>query len=536
MPRDQDPLGATDTRLDSGLGSGADWADSTDLLVPGLTILWHPDIERVGERVALTGLAAGRAHEVARLTPELTPPGRPISRPLGDSRLSRTPIRLVPAPGGLRIERAGSRTPVEIDGATLDEVHEVDTETLDRGVVVVLGHQVVLLLHRLDPVLPPDLPRHGLVGDSPGIVRLRRDIGRVADLPVSVLLRGETGTGKELVARALHDAGPRRDGPFVAVNMAAIPSTLAAAELFGAEKGAFTGADHKRAGPLRRAHGGTLVLDEIGEAPIEVQALLLRALESGEVQGVGANQPTAVDVRVVSATDLDLEAAIGDQGFRAPLLYRLAGFTMHLPPMRERREDFGRLFRHFLETELEAIGETFRLAPTDRPWLSGRLIARLARHPWPGNVRQLQNTVRQLVIANRGNDRVTILDPLEDLLDDTAPTAVSDPEVADGRRSTRPRPAARLRKPSDIREDELVEALARHHYQIQATADALGIPRGSLYGLIDKSPRVRKASDLGADEIADAIETHGGSIQAAAVALCVSEQALRRRMGQLGMS
>ncbi|MEM8930570.1 MAG: sigma 54-interacting transcriptional regulator, partial [Acidobacteriota bacterium] len=261
MHGEQDDIhGATDTRLDSVLDGGLDRA--VDVRVPGLTILWHPDVDRVGERIALTGLAGGRSQELARLTPDFTPPDRPLSRPLADSRLSRTPIRLVPTPDGLRIDRDGSKTPVEIDGTPLDERHAVDAAALDRGVVLLLGHRVALLLHRLDPAPPAaSSPRHDLVGESPGMLRLRRDVQRVADLGVSVLLRGETGTGKELVARALHAAGPRQDGPFVAVNMAAIPPTLAAAELFGAEKGAYTGADQKRAGHFRRADGGTLFLD-----------------------------------------------------------------------------------------------------------------------------------------------------------------------------------------------------------------------------------------------------------------------------------
>ncbi|MEM8930850.1 MAG: helix-turn-helix domain-containing protein, partial [Acidobacteriota bacterium] len=230
------------------------------------------------------------------------------------------------------------------------------------------------------------------------------------------------------------------------------------------------------------------------------------------------------------------DAAIGDERFRAPLLYRLSGFVLRLPPLRDRREDFGRLVLHFLERELDALGEVFRLAPTDKPWFPAALVARLARHPWPGNVRQLQNTVRQLVIANRGHDHVSDLGPVDELLADlsAAPSSSTKPEASTDTPQT-PASRRRSRRPADIREDELVDALERHHYRIQATADFLGIPRGSLYELIEKSPRVRKASEIGADEIRGAITSHDGSVQAAAVELRVSEQALRRRMGQLDL-
>ncbi|MEO1085480.1 MAG: sigma-54 factor interaction domain-containing protein, partial [Acidobacteriota bacterium] len=295
MPTDEhrDPAElATDTRLDTELGAAAD-----AVRIPGLTILWHPDVRRIGERAPLTALRSGRSAELSRLTPEFMHPGGGSRHPLGESRLSRSPIRLVPAPGGdgVRLEAAGSRTPVEIDGRPFDGAHTISAERLDRGAVLLLGGRVVLLLHLLDPQAP-DLPRFGLVGESPGLIKVRSAIRQVADLDVTVLLRGATGTGKELVARALHDASPRRNGPFVAVNMAAVPASLAAAELFGAAKGAFTGADRQRAGYFQRAEGGTLFLDEVGETPPEIQALMLRALETHEIQPVGADQPKRVDV------------------------------------------------------------------------------------------------------------------------------------------------------------------------------------------------------------------------------------------------
>ena len=292
---------------------------------------------------------------------------------------------------------------------------------VDRGVVLLLAGRVVLLLHRFRPVFPDSLPRYGLVGLSDSLLDLCRQVARVADLDVPVLLRGESGTGKELVASALHRASRRRDRPFLALNMGALPASLAAAELFGAARGAYTGAEHARRGYFRRAHGGTLFLDEIGEAPQEVQPLLLRALESGEIQPLGSEEPARVDVRVVAATDADLEQAVAAGRFRAPLLHRLGGYAIRLPPLRERRDDIGRLFFHFLREELAVVGEERRLAdsgPNAQPWPPAAWIARFAAAPWPGNVRQLRNVARALAIDSRGAG--------EDAAETRLPAAIED--------------------------------------------------------------------------------------------------------------
>ena len=199
--------------------------------------------------------------------------------------------------------------------------------------MLLLAGRIVLVLHPMPPAPAREVEGLGLTGDSAAMAQVRADVRRVADLEVAVLLRGETGTGKELVARAIHRRSPRRSRPYLAVNMGAIPPALAAAELFGAARGAFTGADQRRTGYFSQAHGGTLFLDEIGETPPEVQVLLLRALETGEIQPVGAEAPRRVDVRVLAATDADLEAAIAAGRFRAPLLHRLNGYEIRLPAL-----------------------------------------------------------------------------------------------------------------------------------------------------------------------------------------------------------
>lgn len=238
-----------------------------------------------------------------------------------------------------------------------------------------------------------------------------------------------------------------------------------------------------------------------------------------------------VDVRIVSATDADLEAAIEAERFRGPLLHRLSGYVIRLPPLRERREDFGRLFVHFLRRELRRLDDEHLLEPDRRrPWLPASWVARLAAGHWPGNVRQLANVVRQLVIANRGADPARRFEQAEALLQDSEAATPSSPAGFD--RIRRPQES---RRPSDLLEDEVVEALRTHRFRPAAAADALGIPRSSIYDLIDKIPGLRKASELTRKEIESARERTGPSLEALAAELEVSERALRRRLGELGL-
>ena len=303
--------------------------------IPALTVLFHPDMRRIGQRLLLTELSAGGVCRLSRTAPRFAEPDDSRGGPLADPYLSRTPLLLAGLAGGaVRLVRNAMPGALGVDGEEVGAEVELSADRIARGVVLELASRVVLLLHEhtLDPRFEPDC--FGLVGDSQAMQRVRREIRRVADLALPVLIRGETGTGKELVARAIHRHGSRRSGPFVSVNLAAVPASLAASELFGAAKGAFTGSVRQQAGYFQRADGGTLFLDEVGEAPQEVQVALLRVLESGEIQRVGSQAPRAVDVRLVAATDLDLDRAGDDGDFRAPLLHRLAGYEIFLPPLR----------------------------------------------------------------------------------------------------------------------------------------------------------------------------------------------------------
>jgi len=511
------------------------------LLVPGLTILHHPDLARVGERAALPGLASGREETLSRRDPEFAQPGGGSPRPLADPYLSRRPLRLLPSGSdGVLLRRGDSGITLAADGEPLASELELPPARLDRGVVLLLSNRIALCLSRLDPVGPAGAPDFGLVGASAPMTALCREIQRVAGLDVPVLLRGETGTGKELIARALHDAGTRRSRAFLALNMAAVPQALAAAELFGAARGAYTGADRRREGYFQRAEGGTLFLDEVGETPPEVQALLLRALETGEIQPVGGDEPRRVDVRLIAASDADLERAVAAGRFRAPLLHRLAGYQIRVPLLAQRRDDFGRLFLHFLRQALAELGEAERLAtaPEGRPWIPAALVARLAAYDWPGNVRQLKNAVRQIAIAGRDAGEPAMWLQAERLLREARPSspdggAVLAPpvEAAPARRE----PRRSYRRPEEVADAEILDALRANRWRIQRAAAQLGISRGSLYDLIEKSPRIRKAADLSREEIHACLQRCGGDLDAMAAALEVSKRGLQRRMTQLGL-
>lgn len=506
-----------------------------------LTIACHPDSGRVGEIARVEG---ARGLDVSRLSPEFLPPRASpgaASEPLADPRLSRKPLRLWDDGDRLRLDPTGTTTTVEIDGRVITTIETLPVDAADRGVLITLGRSVALLLHRIPAnQVPGSAPResgrpaeHGLVGASPAIERVRIELERVAPLDVPVLLRGESGSGKELVARALHDASPRAKRPFVAMNMAAISASTAASELFGHVRGAFTGAARDHDGFFARADGGTLFLDEIGETPPELQPMLLRVLETGDVSAVGATRTRRVDVRVIAATDADLEAMLGrdvpggsQKQFRAPLFHRLAGYTIAIPPLRERPDDIARLFVDFLRQELTAVGAEARLSPPDDgepPFVPPALILELLRHRFPGNVRELRNLARQLAISS--HDAAVLPVPNLSKMDD-APSASRLGEPVAPARPDAPKRAAKM----PVDDDALVAALEAHDWKPGPTAEALGISRTTLYALIERSSRVRKARDVTDAELDSVLAHVAGDLDQAAALLKVSKRGLQLRV------
>ncbi|WP_394002816.1 nitrogen regulation protein NR(I) [Luteimonas sp. WGS1318] len=331
-----------------------------------------------------------------------------------------------------------------------------------------------------DPVPVPAETGDALVGDTPAMRDLFRAIGRLAQAPVSVLVTGETGTGKELVARALHRESPRAARPFVALNTAAIPAELLESELFGHEAGAFTGAARRHVGRFEQAHGGTLFLDEIGDMPASLQTRLLRVLAEDEFFRVGGRELIRVDVRVIAATHQDLESRVADGRFRADLLHRLDVVRLRLPPLRDRRDDVPQLAERFLQAAAVRLD-----APPKR--LGRAALQRLVEHDWPGNVRELQNLCWRLA-ALAPADRISVQD-LDGLLPRRAVPAVVAGDGQDWEPALRAWADARLRDgETDLHaqarerlDRALLETALRHTGGRRAeAATRLGVGRNTL--------------------------------------------------------
>ena len=306
----------------------------------------------------------------------------------------------------------------------------------------------------------------GMVGKSEGMRELYALMRRAAESDITVLVQGESGTGKELVARLIHYNSPRKAGPFVAVNCAAIPETLIESELFGHERGAFTGASARRIGQFERANGGTVLLDEIGDMPTLLQAKLLRVLEEREIQRVGGTAAIAIDIRVIAATNRDLESAVQEGGFRADLFYRLAAFPLVIPPLREHREDIPLLAAQFLKDHAEREGESIR-------GISPAALQRLLGYDWPGNVRELRNAIERAVLLET-TDRLQVSN-LPHQLSALAPTPA--------------RPGGPGQPPLSMQEAErqaIVRALEVSRSNITRAARILDIDRTTLHRKLKK--------------------------------------------------
>jgi DNA-binding NtrC family response regulator len=305
---------------------------------------------------------------------------------LADPAVSRYHLELVRDAGGLHVIDLGSR-----NGTWVGDVR-IERAIVPPGATIKVGDTTLVVEDAGAQTLPPtaDVPRSpDLVGDSDAIREVARLVHKLARVDSSVLINGETGTGKEVVARAIHDASPRRAHELIVVDCGSMPASLIASLLFGHEKGAFTGADQRRAGAFERANGGTVLLDEIGELPLDVQPALLGVLERRAFTRVGGAQSIDVDVRVLAATHRDLRAEVNSGRFRADLYYRLAVAKVYVPPLRERPEDIESLVRHFAQ---RITGQADELGP-----LAGALD-QLRTHPWSGNVRELRNVVEAAIV------------------------------------------------------------------------------------------------------------------------------------------
>jgi two-component system nitrogen regulation response regulator GlnG len=333
-----------------------------------------------------------------------------------------------------------------------------------------------------------------IIGRSPAMQEIYRLLARLMSTDLTVMIYGESGTGKELIARALHDYGKRRRAGFVAVNMAAIPRELIESELFGHEKGAFTGASERSAGRFEQATGGTLFLDEIGDMPLEAQTRLLRVLQEGEYTTVGGRVPIKADVRIIAATHRDLRQLVRQGLFREDLFYRLSVVPIRIPPLRERREDIPELVRHFV-TQMEQEGLPAKL-------LDPGAMARLTRYAWPGNVRELRNLIRRLSVLTS---------------EDVVSQESIDRELDEEEKSTMLAGTA---------EESLGEAVERH---LQGYFDAHGhaLPASGLYSRI--------LAEVERPLITLCLAATGGNQVKTAKLLGLNRNTLRKKIRELGV-
>ena len=296
-----------------------------------------------------------------------------------------------------------------------------------------------------------------LIGCSPKFQAVLSEVAQVAPVDSAVLIQGETGTGKEVIARAIHEASPRRHSRFVALNCAAIPSALLESELFGHERGAFTGACTQTKGRFQLADGGTLFLDEVGDLPLELQPKLLRALQEQEFERLGSGQTIRVNVRVVAATNQDLAQLVANKQFRADLYYRLKVIPVSLPPLRERVEDIPLLVEHFVQKFSARMGKPIDLIPDE-------VMEVLKSHDWPGNIRELQNFIERAVVLS--------------------PESVLRPTFSELKRMTKQQPtAAAARTLAEAERDHILDVLEQTDGQIggmHGAAARLGLPRTTL--------------------------------------------------------
>jgi DNA-binding NtrC family response regulator len=337
--------------------------------------------------------------------------------------------------------------------------HDVLAKPLPRGRVreIVTGIEEV---RRVRP-LPADIPaEHVIVGSSPQMMGVYKAIAKAATSDATVLVLGESGTGKEMVARVVHARSHRVRGPFVAINCAAIPENLLESELFGHEKGAFTGAIGRRIGRFERANGGTLFLDEIGDMSMPLQSKILRALQEREVERVGGGAPVPIDVRIVAATNRDLVGAVREGRFREDLFYRLAVVTLHLPPLRDRGPDLDLLALHLVAHYAREHRRPVRA-------VSEEVFNVLHRHPWPGNVRQLRNAMERAVVMAEG----------EVLLPQHLPAEVAHPQAA---REEGPGDEMPLVTLEEMEKRMIRRALRETGNNLTVASERLGIHRNTL--------------------------------------------------------
>ena len=420
---------------------------------PGALALERPTFELVEQKGA-------KRHRFDALAVRIGA-GRGNDLMLDNLTVSSVHAEIQATPQGFRVKDLGSTNGTTVNGVRIIEGFLEDGGTLGVGEVLM---EFRLGKDKVTQPLSEASEMHGAVGASPAMRAIFSRIDRVAKTDATVLIHGETGTGKEVVAWSIYEASKRKDGPFVVLDCSGIAPTLIESELFGHEKGAYTGAHTRRIGAFERANGGTLFLDELGELGIDLQPKLLRALERREVQRVGGDKPLPIDVRIIAATNRDLRGMVARGEFREDLYYRLAVVSLEIPPLRDRKEDINVLVDHFLAG-----------MKLDRAALPEGAMARFAEHPWPGNARELKNAVERAVVLGETKFLTTPDAPASGNFVDTAPFGID---------AAQPYKDQKAKVVADFEERYVRLLMKGHAGNVSAAARVAGIDRMSLHKIL----------------------------------------------------
>ena len=520
-------MNTTDYTLTSPLSASTQ--QSRPLLA--LTIVWHPDTTRIGEQFIDSGAQTENTIELGRFSP-LFRPTLGDALPIGYSGVSREPTRIVRMPNDqIKISPPTSRMIVEVNGQVIEQAIELSPEQVEAGVIIGLGRTIFVCLHWMR-CLPKHNPVVGFIGVSSAAIMTRDLIRLAACNQPPVLLLGETGTGKEVAAQAIHNLSPRATHKMISVNMAALNESLAAADLFGASKGAYTGAQSARNGFFFEAQNSTLFLDEIGNTPSAVQPMLLRVLETNEYRPLGASRDQNSTARLITATDQDLYHS----SFNHALVRRLESFVIRIPPLRARREDIGLLILHVLKHN-QVDGISAAQLPT-------HFISEMLNFEWPGNIRQLANVFKRALLSLQMGEQLQLARMVETpriaATDSAALRQISSVNNTlvpplNPFESTIEKPAVERKKLRDLTEDDVISALNRHQWTIQYAADELGISRPSMYKLIEANRQIRRVEQIPFEEIKLQLNETKNNVEQCAALLKTPSEALRRHLRGLGV-